>query len=69
MTNGINPRYEAFCKTFGEDNKNWVYVDFINKMKVLYVGCIYAPIFNHDEFTKFIQENANLYENKKEMLN
>lgn len=56
-----NPRYVAFKKAHGKQ-PNYVYMAFINKMKILYCGDLYASISNHDEFTKFIELNAHKFE-------
>lgn len=56
-----NPRYAAFKKAHG-NQPNYVYMAFINKMKILYCGDLYGSISNHDEFTKFIEFNAHKFE-------
>jgi hypothetical protein len=63
-----NPRYAAFKKAHGEQ-PNYVYMDFINKMKILFCGDLYGSISSHDDFTLFIQNNANKYEVKNDALN
>lgn len=58
-----NPRYAAFIIAGGGVNRpNWQYVNFIAKMKSLYIGSVFAPIFNHSEFTAFIDANAHKFE-------
>lgn len=56
-----NPRYAAFKKAHGKQ-LNYVYMAFINKMKILFCGDLYGSISNHDEFTKFIEANAHEFE-------
>ena len=56
-----NPRYAAFKKAHGKQ-PNYVYMAFINKMKILFCGDLYGNISNHDEFTKFIKDNAHEFE-------
>ena len=64
----MNPRYEAFKAEHG-DQRMWVYLIFINRMKVMYTGSLYNPIFNHDEFTAFVQKNASNFNIDREGLN
>ncbi|UVD32309.1 hypothetical protein [Vibrio phage vB_VaM_H2] len=56
-----NPRYAAFKKAHGKQ-PNYVYMAFINEMKILYCGDLYGSISDHDEFTKFIEFNAHKFE-------
>ena len=53
-----NPRYTSFVKAFG-NQPNWVYMDFINKVKIMFIGDLYGSIYNHDKFTDFIKNNAH----------
>jgi len=71
LTKKQNPRYIAFSNIGGA--YNWDYISFIAQMKTLYAnsrGMINtpanpAPIFDHDEFTDFINLNADLYKVEK----
>lgn len=56
----INPRYAVFKKLHPE-GENWEYMVFIEDMKRKYLGADYkyldSHIFNHEEFTDFINEH------------
>lgn len=56
-----NPRYTAFKKAHGKQ-PNYVYMAFINKMKILFCGDLYGSISNHDDFTLFIENNAHKFQ-------
>ena len=56
----VNERYEAFKALFGKQPM-YIYAEFISEMKELYMGCIFSPILNQDEFTAFIKLNAQRF--------
>jgi hypothetical protein len=70
MSNKFQPRYQVFFDAFGKQ-KNWVYLDFIKKMKLSYMKSIYPNISNVDALYKtlesqegfdvFIKENLYLH--------
>ena len=59
-----NPRYAAFIAAHGKQPV-WAYMIFINRMKIMYTASLYNPIFDHDEFTEFIQANAEKFNMKE----
>ena len=55
-----NPRYIAFVEAHGKQ-PNYEFMAFINRMKTMFCGDIYGRVNDHDEFTKFIFNNAHKY--------
>lgn len=56
----MNKRYAAFIAAHGEQ-PSWCYVIFISAMKSRFTGSVYGRIIDHDEFTRFIEDNASSY--------
>ena len=71
LTKKQNQRYTAFLEIGGVHN--WDYMNFISRMKTLYANskglsntpANPAPIFDQDDFTNFINLNADLYKVEK----
>lgn len=67
----LQPRYAAYLRTREDEPTMYEYMAFIAFMKCLYFDVQDAQSYHiqdHDDFTKFIEENAHRYNEKGDDL-